>query len=281
MRKTLLLVGAVTAAGSLSCSDTMGPDGSGSRQIAFNSRDAMGIWDIFVVNADGSGLRNLTRTAVEDIYPAWNSARTRIAFVSARPPGGVFVMDASGSGMQHVYTEPDAFVEHLTWSPDGRSLAVEGGFQGTGRQIRRVDLDGSPSRVLINDGFAPDWSPDGATIAFHLFSNGRNHVYVMNAADGSDVRNLIEGLDPSWSPDGQRIAFASGDGPLHIWVMNADGSNPVQLSAGAVNDRVPVWSRDGEQIAFQRNSSIWVMNADGSNQRNVTESLPISGHPAW
>ena len=287
MRNALFLVGAVAVAGSLSCSDGLGPFGQGSRQIAFASRDAENVWDIFVVNADGTGLRNLTESAAEDVYPAWNRARTRIAFRSTQPPGGVFVINADGSGMRHVYNEPDepdATVVHLSWSPDGRSLAMEGEFDITGRQIRRVDFDGSPPRVLIAGGSAPDWSPDGALIAFHMYTNA-DHVYVMNAADGTNVRNLTAGrpgmhVDPSWSPDGARIAYAGGGGP-NIWVMNADGSDPVQLSTGTGGDRLPVWSRDGTQIAFQRDASIWVMNADGSNQHSVTAGLQISGHPTW
>jgi len=286
----LFAIAAITVAGSLSCDDSTGPESS-SRPIVFGSRDAQDVWDIFAINADGTGLRNLTRSAIEDVYPAWNETRSRIAFRSTKQPGGVFVMNADGSGMRHLYTEPYTVIDHFSWSPDGRHLAVEGGWEGTGRQIRRVDLSTGISRVLDRGGASPDWSPDGQSIAFHKYVNSSvgNQVFVMNASDGSNLRNLTVGrggLDPSWSPDGRRIAFSSGSGSLNIWVMNADGSNPVQLSTGAGNDRLPVWSSDGDQIAFQRNAAfevttIWVMNADGSSQRDLTPTMPISGHPSW
>lgn len=288
MKRMLFALAAITVASSLSCGDSTGP-GSGSRPIVFGSRNPQGIWDIFAINPDGTGLRNLTRSAVEDVYPSWNEARTRIAFRSMKPPGGVFVMNADGSAMRHVYSGARV-VDHLSWSPDGRHLAIEGGWEGTGRQIRRLDLASGLSRVLNEYGASPDWSPDGLSIAFHEYVNSSvgNHVFVMNASDGSNVRNLTVGrggLDPSWSPDGRRIAYSSGPAPLKIWVMNADGSNPVQLSSGG-DDRLPAWSSDGTQIAFQRNSgyeitTIWVINADGTGERDLTPTMRISGHPSW
>ena len=284
MKRMIFAIAAVAVAGSLSCGDSTGP-GSSSRSIVFGSRDEEGIWDIFAIDADGTGLRNLTQSAIEDVYPVWNRTRTRIAFRSATQPGGVFVMNADGSGMRHLYTEPFTIIDHFSWSPDDRHLAVEGGWEGTGRQIRRVDLATGTSQVLHQGGFSPDWSPDGELIAFHY----GGQVFVMNASDGGNVTNLtlsLGGADPSWSPDGERIAFASGSGPAKIWVMNADGSNPVQLSTGGGDDRLPAWSSDGEQIAFQRNTAyevttIWAMNADGSNQRDLTPGMPISSNPSW
>jgi Tol biopolymer transport system component len=58
--------------------------------------------------------------------------------------------------------------------------------------------------------------------------------------------------DPAWSPDGTQIAFQSNRsvGELNIWVMDDDGTNPVQLTSNVNEDRHPAWSPDGDWIAF-------------------------------
>ena len=91
---------------------------------------------------------------------------------------------------------------------------------------------------------------------------------------------------PAWSPDGSQIAFDSDrDGNYEIYVMNADGSNPHNLSNNPANDEDPVWSPDGSQIAFDTkrggNNEIYVMNADGSNQHNLSSNPADDRHPAW
>ena len=80
---------------------------------------------------------------------------------------------------------------------------------------------------------------------------------------------------PDWSPDGQRVTFESNrDGNYEIYVVGADGSNPVNLTNDLGYDGVPSWSPDGSRIAFcssrDGNDEIYVMNADGSNPVNLT-----------
>ena len=81
---------------------------------------------------------------------------------------------------------------------------------------------------------------------------------------------------PAWSPDGSRIAFESFRDRNHeIYVMNADGSDVIQLTDNRGFDRSPAWSPDGSRIAFDSdrdgNDEIYVMNADGSGQTNLTK----------
>ena len=83
---------------------------------------------------------------------------------------------------------------------------------------------------------------------------------------------------PAWSPDGTKIAFVSDrDGDTEIYVMNADGSHPTNLTNTSAEDRTPAWSPDGTKIAFvssrDGSAGIYVMNADGSNPTRLVGNI--------
>ena len=81
-----------------------------------------------------------------------------------------------------------------------------------------------------------------------------------------------------WGQVGDRIAFVSDrKGTPDIWIMNVDGSNPVNLTQGQ-ECASPAWSPDGMKIAYIASGEIWLMNADGSNPQQVTDD---SVHKAW
>ena len=114
-------------------------------------------------------------------------------------------------------------------------------------EIYVMNADGTnQTRLTFNEGdsFSPEWSPDGQEIAFlsHHTQNNSIEIYVMDADGTNQVRltraNLPEddNSDIAWSPNGQHIAFASNrsDDPHNmfwqIYVMNADGTNQMQLT---------------------------------------------------
>jgi Tol biopolymer transport system component len=66
-----------------------------------------------------------------------------------------------------------------------------------------------------------------------------------------------------------------------IFVMEADGSDPVNLTNNPAPDLSPAWSPDGTRIAFERDEDIWVMDADGSNPTNLTNNSIIETDPTW
>jgi eukaryotic-like serine/threonine-protein kinase len=171
---------------------TWSPDG---KRIAFQS---FATPDIFVINADGTGLTNLTNHPAKDGHPDWSPDGRRIAFTSNRDGNDeIYVMNTDG-------TKP----VRLTFN--ARS-------------------DTSPRWNL-----SPDWSPDGTKIAFASDRDGDQEIYVMNADGTNPVRltfNPGEDGAPSWSPDGKMIAFHRRVlGHLQIFVMNADGSNITRLT---------------------------------------------------
>jgi Tol biopolymer transport system component len=76
------------------------------------------------------------------------------------------------------------------------------------------------------------------------------------------------------------VAFAREEGgDYSIYVMDADGANPVRLGAG----RQPSWSMTGDEIVYVDGTTISVVNADGSNARPIRDDGPqgFSGSPAW
>jgi Tol biopolymer transport system component len=270
------------------------PDG---RKISFLNYqwDAGGDFlstDVYVINADGSGQRNLTdewkRRSI-DIRPIWSPDWQRIAFVpsacaavkgTCTRTAHIYVMNADGSGLHRVARAgtdralssgqrvgpraPDP-----VWSPDGRKIAF-GSERDGNVELYVVNPDGSDQRRLTRSPQSEEsltWSPDGRQIAFVRSIRGRSRtykgitldgrllrqeIYVMNA-DGSGPRPLAAGSAPAWSPDGRKIAFRSArDGNGEVYIVNADGSGLRRLTRNRASDGDPVWSPNGKKIYFVR-----------------------------
>ena len=151
------------------------PDG---RRIAFESeRD--GNDEIYVMNADGSGVARLTVNDAIDGSPAWSPDGQRIAFDSLRDDNfEVYLMNADGSGVTRL-TNNDARDWHPVWSPDGRRIAFESNRDGNA-EIYLMNPDGSGVVRLTYNGAAdwvsPAWSPDGRRIAFVSYRRPRKSV---------------------------------------------------------------------------------------------------------
>lgn len=265
------------------------PDG---RKLAFVSRRD-GNAEIYVMNADGSGLRKLTRSPSYDRDPAWSPDGRAIAFVRKIVPkkcvpgacqdiAYLYVVNADGSGLRRLTTNKrHAFSP--SWSADGKTIRY-GGYlvnaDGSGRRKMHE------ARIWTNRNIALDgvWSPDGQRIAAvsvaHSPPQAQNTpklgLWVTNA-DGSNARRVAakaaEG-DPAWSPDGRRIAFRRlgiGRANSDLYVVNADGSGLRRLTRNAAKLRWFAWSPDGRTIAFLRNGEVYIVNADGSGERRLTQ----------
>jgi Tol biopolymer transport system component len=198
---------------------------------------------IFVMNADGSDRKQISKPAQTIVTPAWSPDGKRIAYGVVRPPdekndsrkAQIFVMDADGENVKEL--GEGAFP---TWSPDGKQIAYSL-LNKKGGALRIRPADGGEAKKLgeKGDGMMPVFSPDGKRIAYvGLPTNkeGLEHpgpqVFVMNA-DGSDAKQVtkvkLAAMGVRWSADGKRLYYCQlGIGPrgmAYMYSIDPDGKN--------------------------------------------------------
>jgi TolB protein len=213
-------------------------------KIAFSAPVLNNRWAIFIMNADGTNIQQLTDGTQYDVSPCWSPDGTKIAFgraVQGFADQTIWVMNSDGSGLRQLTS--GGYQTAPAWSPDGTKIMFDREESGFQDGIYVIDASGptGPGTLLILDGLSPSSSPDGSKIVFYSSGN----IYLADAQSGSVIgAALAEGYDPCWSPDGSKIVF-SNDGTISV--MNADGSGLTSLN---VNGGEPNWSPDGTKIVF-------------------------------
>lgn len=217
------------------------PDGT---RIAFASRRG-GAFDIYVMNADGTGTRRLTSTKESDSHPTWSSDGNQIAFVRGGL-GDIYVMNADGSDARRI-SDPLAEETDPAWSPDGEWIAYVRRTPGTPvQEVWLVRPDGSERHALTSQGaktFTPAWSPDSTRIVFT--SNKDSEVFELYTigVDGKAVRSVTptagDMFEPSWSPDGTKIGYQEGGA---IFTVELGGGDVEKLTDNEDNDSSPTWN---------------------------------------
>lgn len=195
--------------------------------------------DVFLVNADTTGSRQLTHDAGRNSAPNISPNGKMIVFTSTRDGGKgmVYVMKSDGTGIKRLTTDPTGTITFYNpiWSPNGKQIVYYTEKGDKKDQIWVMNADGSKQTLLTNNighNFYPSWSADGKRILFISTRDGSHALFTMNR-DGSDLKHLaaIDTFYGRMSPDGKRVAYIVGEFPhSDIYVANADGSNPVNIT---------------------------------------------------
>lgn len=226
------------------------PDGT---QIAFSS-DRDGNQEIYVVGADGSGLRRLTDHPADDRNPAWSPDGGFLVYDTRRwAVPTLWVMRRDGTDRSRVTRTLGRWEAIPAWSPDGDWFAYSTRRVGGSWRVAAIRTDGTGERIVASarGDCRPDFSPDGATVAFvSTRADRRGDIWTVPFEGGEPRRvtttDTLYDYHPNWSPDGRHIAFAAGpikERQYNLFVVSPDGGGRRQLTFGDSHDAHPSWSQ--------------------------------------
>ena len=261
---------------------------SGANTIAFDRDGEFGNRKVFVMNADGTNVTELSN----GYDPVFSPDGTKIAYVDGdRETSDIWIMNADGSEPARVTQNNTSYAP--AFSPDGTKIAFVS-THDNGQQVYVINTDGTNQRKLevgaaganIYAKFNPAFSPDGAKIYFAGFAQGAGgtaeNLYAANTDGSGGLAQLT--FDDSTTntdtlavaPDGQSIVTRFKH-DLQAIATNGTGAT-TNLSNNLGTDRHPAFAPNGAKIIFERNDYLFVMNADGSN----AVSLDVVGdNPSW
>lgn len=237
-----------------------------SGTIAFVS-ERTGNDELYVMDADGTGVERLTNNPGFDRAPSWDSSGTQLAFNSRRAPHEdrpeIYRMDFPSRTIERV---TDAPAEHQrgSWTPDGDAIVFQRGNFFDGFGIWRHDLaTGAEVELVAFPGrisAAPSISPDGSQLVFQSNHESSGifpfRLYTVDLATGTvePFFHAATGSDdgPRWSPDGTKVAFSSSrDGSSSLFVAEPATGEIRRLTGLDSSDISPAWSPDGSSLVFQ------------------------------
>ena len=269
---------------------------------------------IFSINPDGSGLKQLTRAKDQGAQePSWAPDGSAFAFhVGAETHTDVFTARADGTGVAKVPLGASKFHGDPAYSPDGSQISYDedsGPGQPAVHGIFVAGKDGSGAHQLTTSLTGKDaydteskWSPDGTHIAFTRVKDTKAAAIFTVRTDGSDLRQItpykLDAASPDWSPDGTKIAFNSYWDPhpgksANAFTVNADGTGLTAITHhrdGKTHSFRPSWAPDGTKIVIARfvpkgkqgRLDLFIINPDGSGARRLTgDKVGFAAQPDW
>jgi dipeptidyl aminopeptidase/acylaminoacyl peptidase len=262
--------------------------------IAFSNTPPDDNNEIYIINADQTGLQQITNRPGRDAGPSWSPDAEQIVFYTHydnQNTWSIFKMKANGDSIVRLTNTQGVYDSSPHWSPNEPKIIFSREYPPNfNAEIWIMDTDGTNLVRIVEDGLGGEWSPDGSQIVYASEQDGDFEIYVINN-NGSGLLKLTDNnakeLWPSWSSDGEWIVFQSDrDNDMEIYKMKKNGSEQTRLTYSPGLDANGDWSPDGNYIAFvserDGNYEIYIMDTGGGNQTRITNNLPVHNiQPEW
>jgi TolB protein len=250
-------------------------------QIVFSS-DRSGAWRIWMVQADGSELKQLTQqnSNDHDVDPVFSPDGKTILFTSTRGgKTGVWRMQADGSKPEWVCEGDQA-----EWSSDGAKVVLR-----RHERILSRDLASGKEKGISPEDWphcsGPAWSPDGKSIAFAARWEAGNAIYLVPPEGGqpTKVYDKQGACEPHWAPDGSRLVYET---ETHICTINPDSTKNRLITYFGGVQRYARFSPDGKLLVFCQGVSeqgpweLYVIPATGGTPAKLIEGTS-NMYPDW
>ena len=268
-------------------------------KIAFTTnRD--GNKEIYIMNADGSELQNITQHPAMEYGVSWSPDGKKIATYSNRDGNTeIYLLDLEANSAIRLTNDPGEDVLPAI-SPDGKKIAFMSNRNQKSRSLYQMKIDGSEVKALTdNDSYeeSPSWSPDGTSLLFTRLirkegdtthaANGE--IFTMDISTKTAARiSYKDGYDSGavLDPAGERIAFyGPGEQSFDIFVMNPEGKEVQNITRDTLDAYSPTWSPDGEWIAYtagnKNNYDIYIIHLDTGERRQLTKTEIRNEEPSW
>ena len=281
-------------------------------KLAF-SRVVGGDSEIFVMDADGTDLRQITYNRVDDWEPSWSPDGKRIVYVRdwrKRKPRGPRLMIVSATG-----GKPEVFYKYCDdlydpeWSPDGRWIAFESDAGEDGSDLLAHSVTGHKKKIIAwtdensYEGNA-EWSPDGMSVArVSYYDYGDIFISPFPRGRGVTSESHLRSTEAfemsplAWSPDSNTMLYSDdhwetaldvsleGDSGWDIYSIPIAGGDPVILIGGPGQQMVGDWSGDGSMFVYRSNEDgspdLYLSSADGQARWKLIELDGKEGLPDW
>jgi TolB protein len=247
--------------------------------------------EIYLCDADGAGLIQLTRDGSVSVAPTWGPAGRRLLYTAylKRFPD-VYMIDVTSGSRRRIANYP-GLNTGAALAPNGRDVAII------------LSKDGNPELYVMNLGgggltrltrtaraaeASPCWSPDGERVVFVSDRSGRPQLYIVSRAGGRPQRLTLRGVEnvaPDWGPNGL-IAYSSRMGGRYgISVIDPATKQAKQLPLDGADYEDPSWAPDGRHIACTRTeryrSKVYLLDTMGDPPVALTTYEGDWFSPAW